>query len=229
MSGNKQTTTNSEALSAMVDGECLDSVLIETLKQDDALKARWHNYHLIGDVMRNEDPVQVNQDFANNIALLLDDEPAHTLNQVDDKTVMPLFSENNPFTENKTVYAQQGLEEQPQPQKAKWSRPAWFAQLTQVGIAACVSMAVIVGVQQYNSVDGTIATAQPPVLNTIPLVGNAEPVSLTRSDTLNHSPSEEQKMEQRQRINALLQDYELQLRLNNQQQSDVSPLSTTVP
>ncbi len=77
------------------------------------------------------------------------------------------------------------------------------------------------GVQQYNGGDegivGTSAESQMPVLQTIPFSGTAEPVSLTRDSVRsnNHNaPSEAQVMEQRRRINAMLQDYELQLRLN---------------
>ena len=88
-------------------------------------------------------------------------------------------------------------------------------------MAACVSLAVIVGVQQYNGGDDSVvdspADSQLPVLQTIPFSGTAEPVSLTRDSvrTNNHNaPSEAQVMEQRRRINAMLQDYELQLRLN---------------
>ncbi|MGL5653480.1 MAG: anti sigma-E factor RseA C-terminal domain-containing protein, partial [Vibrio sp.] len=54
-----------------------------------------------------------------------------------------------------------------------------------------------------------------PVLQTIPLAGSAEPVSLTRDSVEKHAPDSTMQ-EQRRRVNALLQDYELQLRLNSE-------------
>ena len=94
--------------------------------------------------------------------------------------------------------------------------PAWLSNLTQVGVAACVSLVVILGVQQYSSSETSNVASdsdQLPVLQTIPFAGSAEPVSLTR-DSVNTQSNEAKVMEQHRRVNALMQDYELQLRLN---------------
>ncbi|MEV8877387.1 anti sigma-E factor RseA C-terminal domain-containing protein, partial [Mesorhizobium ciceri] len=83
-------------------------------------------------------------------------------------------------------------ESQPRPEKARRHLPGWLQQLTQVSVAACVSLAVIVGVQHYNQSDASSPVAstqtQPPVLETIPFAGAAEPVSLSRDD-LRATPS----------------------------------------
>ena len=86
-----------------------------------------------------------------------------------------------------------------------------------MAVAACVSLAVILGVQQYGGSDPSQPEAeQLPVLQTIPFSGSAEPVSLTRSSVEQPTASSETNVqEQRRRINAMLQDYELQLRLNS--------------
>ncbi|EKO3986352.1 anti-sigma E factor, partial [Vibrio fluvialis] len=77
-------------------------------------------------------------------------------------------------------------------------------------------LAVIIGVQQYGGGDGTTPQQdQLPVLQTVPFSGSAEPVSLTRESVERHS-NEANVQEQRRRVNALLQDYELQLRLNSE-------------
>ena len=110
------------------------------------------------------------------------------------------------------------VESQPMPQQARRQLPAWLTQFGQVAVAACVSLAVIVGVQQYGGSDPTQPQAeQLPVLQTIPLAGSVEPVSLTRKPVkpLTEQANEaEMREKQRSRINALLQDFELQLRLN---------------
>lgn len=53
----------------------------------------------------------------------------------------------------------------------------WAAQLTQMGVAACVSLAVIVGVQHYNGQSETSQQPETPVFNTLPMMGKASPVS----------------------------------------------------
>lgn len=110
------------------------------------------------------------------------------------------------------------MESQPTPQVAKRQLPAWITQFGQVAVAACVSFAVILGVQQYSGQDGQVSPEadQLPVLQTIPFAGTAEPVSLTR-ESVQKQANEVNVQEQHRRINAVLQDYELQLRLNGGQ------------
>ncbi len=190
-----------EKLSALMDGEMIDNELILGLTQDQEARETWKNYHLIGDVLRGDVPMQKQWNIAESVALALENEPAHN----------PLHHSN------KVIDLQQArLEAQPKPQQAKRQLPAWLTQFGQVGIAACVSLAVVLGVQQYGG--QTSVDSELPVLQTIPLAGSAEPVSLTRDSVEKHS-SDSGMQEQRRRVNALLQDYELQLRLNNENAS----------
>ncbi|MCG6264072.1 sigma-E factor negative regulatory protein [Vibrio vulnificus] len=187
-----------EKLSALMDGEIVDKALIKEIAQDDDVLASWRNYHLIGDVMRGEAPQQPEWNIAESVALALENEPAHSLHQqkVIDLTQMP-------------------PESQPLPQQARRQLPAWLSQFGQVAVAACVSLAVILGVQQYGGSDPAAPQAdQLPVLQTIPFAGSAEPVSLTR-ESVEKSMSESSIQEQRKRVHAMLRDYELQLRLNS--------------
>ncbi|WP_064602033.1 RseA family anti-sigma factor [Photobacterium sp. J15] len=201
-----------EKISALLDGEELDQSIINALAVDDDSQQSWQNFNLIGDVMRGEAPQHKDWDIAASVAMALENEPAHT-------GMMETEAEPAPVVQLQTV--RETVESQPTPQQAKRTMPIWLTQFGQVAMAACVSLAVIVGVQQYNGGDDSVvdspADSQLPVLQTIPFSGTAEPVSLTRDSvrTNNHNaPSEAQVMEQRRRINAMLQDYELQLRLN---------------
>ncbi|HDY7472331.1 TPA: sigma-E factor negative regulatory protein [Vibrio vulnificus] len=187
-----------EKLSALMDGEIVDKALIKEIAQDDDVLASWRNYHLIGDVMRGEAPQQPEWNIAESVALALESEPVHSLHQqkVIELTQMP-------------------PESQPLPQQARRQLPAWLSQFGQVAVAACVSLAVILGVQQYGGSDSAAPQAdQLPVLQTIPFAGSAEPVSLTR-ESVEKSMSESSIQEQRKRVHAMLRDYELQLRLNS--------------
>ncbi|MGR5178964.1 RseA family anti-sigma factor [Vibrio mediterranei] len=187
-----------QKLSAFMDGNLIDDALIEALENDQESKDTWHNYHLIGDVMRGDEPQSLDWNIAESVAAALESEPAHS--RVSDSNVAP-------------------IESQPTPQQAKRQLPAWLTQFGQVAVAACVSLAVILGVQQYSGQDATQPEAeQLPVLQTIPFAGSAEPVSLTRDSVAKANTNESVNVqEQRRRINALLQDYELQLRLNSEE------------
>lgn len=193
-----------EKLSALMDGETIDKALIVDLESDQESMDTWQSYHLIGDVMRGDAPETPEWNIANSVAAALDDEPAHgSMSKLHQVNVEPTIAPS---------------EEQPKPQQAKRQLPAWLQQFGQVAVAACVSLAVVLGVQQYGGSDPA-APEQLPVLQTIPFAGSAEPVSLTR-DSVERPASEANMQEQRKRVHALLEDYELQLRLN----SDASPM-----
>ena len=198
-----------EKLSALMDGELVDKALIQELEQDQESRDAWHNYHLIGDVMRGEAPAKPEWNIAESVALALEDEPAHR--SIDSRSVN-VISINDALTES-----------QPEPQKAKPQLPAWLTQFGQVAVAACVSLVVILGVQQYGGSDPmSPQSEQLPVLQTVPFAGSAEPVSLTR-ESVERSFGEANMQEQRKRVHALLRDYELQLRTNSEaSQQDVT-------
>lgn len=189
-----------EKLSALMDGETLDSELMNVLSGDKTLQQTWASYHLIRDTMRGDVSEQaLNIDISAGVMAAIASEPAR-------RTVTPL------------------QESQPAPQQWQqmpfWKkmRP-WASQITQIGMAACVSLAVIVGVQQYNgrSADGS-SQPETPVFNTLPMMGKASPVSLgVPADSSASNQGQQQIQEQRRRINAMLQDYELQRRLHAEQ------------
>jgi sigma-E factor negative regulatory protein RseA len=186
-----------EQLSALMDGETLDSELLNTLSKDKNLQQSWESYHLIRDTMRGDTSEILHFDISANVMAAIANEPV--------RQVTPLIPE-----------------QQPQPQQWQkmpfWQkvRP-WASQLTQMGVAACVSLAVIVGVQHYNGQSDNPAQPETPVFNTLPMMGKASPVSLGVPSDSTASTGQQQVQEQRRRINAMLQDYELQRRLHAEQ------------
>lgn len=188
-----------EKLSALIDGELVDKALIQELEQDQEGLESWQNYHLIGDVMRGEAAAKPEWNIAESVALALESEPAHR--KVD-------VSSDNVISINRVA-----KESQPEPYQAKRMLPSWLTQLGQVSVAACVSLVVILGVQQYGGDSASSPVEQLPVLQTVPFSGTAEPVSLTR-ESVERAPNEVNIQEQRKRVQAMLMDHELQLRIN---------------
>lgn len=185
-----------EQLSALMDGESLDSELLSALSKDKSLQSSWESYHLIRDVLRGDSSDVLHFDISTNVMAAIANESA--------KNAVPLITES-----------------QPQPEQWQkmpfWHRVRpWASHLTQAGVAACVSLAVIVGVQQYNGSSETELQSDSPVFNTMPMIGKASPVSLgVPSDaSASGNVTQQQAQEQRRRINAMLQDYELQRRLH---------------
>jgi len=188
-----------EKLSAFMDGETFDNELVGTLSKDKELQKSWESYHLIRDALRGDTGEVLHFDISARVAAALENEPQRSV-----ATLIP--------------------EAQPEPSRWQkmpfWRRGgAWTAQLAQIGVAACVSLAVIVGVQHYNSsTSSATETSDAPAFNTLPMMGKASPVSLgVPSDAFDTNSSNQQVQEQRRRVNAMLQDYELQRRLHADQ------------
>lgn len=188
-----------EKLSALMDGESFDSELLSSLTQDRTLQQRWQSYHLIRDALRGDTGQVLHLDIADRVAATLEKEPARLVPSAA-KEPQP-----HPHTWRKMPF---------------WAkmRP-WASQITQIGTAACVSLAVIAGVQHYNQPATQTGTVESPAFNTLPIMGPASPVSLgVPADSFTTGSGQQQQVqEQRKRINAMLQDYELQRRLHPDQ------------
>lgn len=203
-----------EQLSALMDGEILDNVLVAELSESTDLQKSWETWHLIRDTMRGDTGNVVHFDISTRIAAAIEKEPK--------QRVATLITESQPVPSQ--------WEKMPFWHKM---RP-WAAQLAQVGVAACVSLAVIVGVQHYNQPADSVnnGVSESPAFNTLPMMGKASPVSLgVPSDVFNTNSSNQQVQEQRRRVNAMLQDYELQRRLhsNQIQTEQTTPQQAQVP
>ena len=185
---------NKEQLSALMDGDLSEIEVLNELGTDPALQDTWSRYHLIGDAMRGDLPVNLQLDLSDSIMLALEDEPAILA----PKPAQPAAPQVQPA--GKVI-----------PFVRRFGQ-----QVGQYAIAASVAAAVIFGVQQYQGKDGVPAS---PVRNTIPVGGSAAPVSVhypqdgSRTGVRQQGLSEQQMQEQRERINAFLRDHQLQQRL----------------
>ena len=185
---------NKEQISALMDGDLIDAEVLNELEMDSDLQDTWGRYHLIGDAMRGDLPVNLQLDLSDSIMLALEDEPAILA----PKPAQPAAPQVQPA--GKVI-----------PFVRRFGQ-----QVGQYAIAASVAAAVIFGVQQYQGKDGVPTS---PVLNTIPVGGSAAPVSVhypqdgSRTGVRQQGLSEQQMQEQRERINAFLRDHQLQQRL----------------
>lgn len=71
-----------EMLSMLIDGECdaeQAAAILRQTGQSDAMKARWHSYHLVGDALRHSLPDRIDTGLSARIALALESEPAYLL------------------------------------------------------------------------------------------------------------------------------------------------------
>ncbi|WP_421319820.1 sigma-E factor negative regulatory protein [Aeromonas veronii] len=177
---------NKEQISALMDGDLSDAEVLNELEMDSDLQDTWGRYHLIGDAMRGDLPVNLQLDLSDSIMAALEDEPTILAPKPvkTDSNVVPLFRRVG-------------------------------QQLGQYAIAASVAAAVIFGVQQYQGQDGVpanpvlntipIGGSAAPVSVHYPQQDGAR----ARQQGL----TEQQMQEQRERINAFLRDHQLQQRL----------------
>lgn len=190
---------NKEQISALMDGDLSDAEVLNELEMDSDLQDTWGRYHLIGDAMRGDLPVNLQLDLSDSIMAALEDEPTILAPKpveaapVAQPVVAPVKTDSNVVPLFRRVGQQLG----------------------QYAIAASVAAAVIFGVQQYQGQDGVPAN---PVLNTIPIGGSAAPVSVhypqqDGARARQQGLTEQQMQEQRERINAFLRDHQLQQRL----------------
>lgn len=190
---------NKEQISALMDGDLSDAEVLNELEMDSDLQDTWGRYHLIGDAMRGDLPVNLQLDLSDSIMAALEDEPTILAPKpvetapVQQPAIAPVKTDSNVVPLFRRVGQQLG----------------------QYAIAASVAAAVIFGVQQYQGQDGVPAN---PVLNTIPIGGSAAPVSVhypqqDGARARQQGLTEQQMQEQRERINAFLRDHQLQQRL----------------
>ncbi|HHQ4662413.1 TPA: RseA family anti-sigma factor [Aeromonas veronii] len=190
---------NKEQISALMDGDLSDAEVLNELEMDSDLQDTWGRYHLIGDAMRGDLPVNLQLDLSDSIMAALENEPT---------ILAPKPVETAPLLQPAVA-----------PVKTDSNVVPLFRrvgqQLGQYAIAASVAAAVIFGVQQYQGQDGVPTN---PVLNTIPIGGSAAPVSVhypqqDGARARQQGLTEQQMQEQRERINAFLRDHQLQQRL----------------
>ncbi|ASV33730.1 anti-sigma 24 factor [Candidatus Hamiltonella defensa] len=132
-----------EKLSALIDDEILDDELLHLLSKDKVLQKSWQNYHLIGDALRH--------DLANPLCLDMSDRILEVI-------------KNDPVCINTSAPAietSRDTDDIPFWQKI---RP-WVSQLTQIAVAASVSLVVVLS-GHYQSSD----QSELPTFNISPMI-----------------------------------------------------------
>ena len=180
-----------EQLSSLMDGEQYDQDTIDSILKDDELKQYWRRYHVARDIMQGRlDADYLTFDISDKVAQLIELEDLPEQPTVVEQTTLPTLS------------------------KLIWIKTKdVLAKLSQVGLAACVTLGVI-GIVQYQS--GASKTNDIPVLNTVPIGVNLAPVGGVGNVNNYEQPLDTMSNQQYNKIRMLVQDYELQRRLNVQ-------------
>lgn len=195
-----------ETISSLVDNyRVLDQKseqAIDEMLKDEHLSNTWQNYHLIGDVMRNDIPQALQLDISSQIASAIADEP----------TVLA------PSVSNSKVSS--GL-------KAKVIQ--FMKPVGQLAIAASAAGLMIIGVQQ-NTADTNEIITPSQIVQTKPLGGFANPVSFNYQQNTKSQQQAvlEQRIEQQRRFQALLSDHQQQIKLSAVKKSDSESTNTEV-
>lgn len=177
-----------EAASALLDDNNVDLALLDEVKQDDKLSDSWSRYQLIGDMMRGESADFVDCDLSNDIAARIAAEP----------TVLAPVAKPTITQRAKAKVIQLG-------------KP-----IGQFAIAASAAGLMVLGVQQANvSEEGQAIPTQ--VWQPLPVGGIADPVSYNYS-TQNLPNQKQAQIERQQRLQALLSDHQLQIKLQSNSQ-----------
>jgi sigma-E factor negative regulatory protein RseA len=115
-------TQQQEKLSAFMDGEIEGNDIIDAIKQDEALQAKWQRYHVYRGAMRKEASVAPELDITASVAAALENEPAIVAPKRSRWQSIPVVGNVVPFAKQSGQFA----------------------------VAASVAVAVILGVQQFN-------------------------------------------------------------------------------
>jgi sigma-E factor negative regulatory protein RseA len=178
-----------ETVSMLVDNYQATPERLDKILHDEELSTQWENYHIIGDVIRGETPNTIQLDLSDKIAAAIAEEPT---------ILSPKSAKHSPKVSLKPRGTVVNL----------------FKPLGQVAIAASAAWLMILGVQQANVADADTAMPQQ-VIQTIPLGGIAEPVSLNIAEQPSQRAQQQAYIEQQRRFQALLIDHQQQIKLNS--------------
>ena len=168
-----------EQLSALMDGETLDSELLNELAHNPEMQKTWESYHLIRDSMRGDTPEVLHFDISSRVMAAIEEEP-ETTQPEPAQSAQPAEAEADPAADENRYRNEED--------------------------------------QKPVRTEETSQQPETPVFNTLPMMGKASPVSLgVPSEATANNGQQQQVQEQRRRINAMLQDYELQRRLHSEQ------------
>ncbi len=230
-----------ESISSLVDNSSVsaDTVVtnkaIDDILKDDELSAKWKNYHLIGDVLRDEVATSLQLDLSSEIADAIAQEA--TILSPKSSNISTVFDDvltNNNFTDGNTtnvVQAKNRFFNLNVSARVKSNIVKLIKPLGQVAIAASAAGLMIVGVGQ-NATNGLEVITPSNIVQTMPLAGYANPVSFNylsdnqssavykktpsgqQDDQLTKKQKLEQQIVKQRRLQALINDHNQQLKLS---------------
>lgn len=155
---------NKETLSQLMDGEWQDlnaAQSVEAACADEELKATWSRYHLIRDVIRN-DEIRVDTGLCARISQAIEDEPAYS-------NVSAIGSRGDANVESgDTVQTESIVAATNAP--AKKSSP-WVARFGGLAVAASVALATVVGLNVWQGAPDSVGSG-PAIADNQQSIGN---------------------------------------------------------
>lgn len=226
----------SESISSLVDNyspstdDSVSAHLIDNMLKDEHLSSTWQNYHLIGDVLRDEVPQSLQFDLSKTIADAIAQEttilsPKSSIQTsaqaIAKKTNLP--SEDAFVQNTKTMPSTNAVIDATNRFKARVS--SFVKPMGQVAIAASAAALMIVGVQ-HNVAENPSSITPSQVVQTMPLAGYANPVSFSLQSPQNESSKLQnqkalneqlvaERVAQQRRLHALLKDHNQQVKLGS--------------
>jgi sigma-E factor negative regulatory protein RseA len=222
----------SESISSLVDNyspstdDSISAHLVDNMLKDEDLSSTWQNYHLIGDVLRDEVPQSLQLDLSETISAAIAQEatilsPNSSMQTSGKNNHLPT-QENAAISNNSSEQQTNSVVDATNRFKAKVS--SLIKPMGQVAIAASAAALMIVGVQNNVTDNSSITPSQ--VVQTVPLTGYANPVSFNvQSSQSQQSKQQTQqamneqlasdRVAQQRRLQALLKDHNQQVKLGS--------------
>jgi len=227
----------SESISSLVDNyspstdDSVSAHIVDNMLKDEDSSSAWQNYHLIGDVLRNEVPQTLQLDLSKTIADAIAQEATIlSPNSSVQTSSQDMVQKDDSFADDLVVskaasiqYAENttsNIVDATNRFKAKISN--LVKPLGQMAIAASAAGLMIIGVQT-NVADNSVTPSQ--VVQTVPLSGYANPVSFSvQSPQIEQNFQSKQQTQQaivaervaqQRRLQSLLKDHNQQVKFGN--------------
>jgi sigma-E factor negative regulatory protein RseA len=191
-----------ESLNGFITDQTIDEML-----QDEELSSTWQRYHLIGDVIRDETPEQLQVNIADEIANVIAKELVIVAPQA--KSTGEITATGTNGTANVFSFMD----------RAKNKISAVAKPLGQVAIAASAAGLMILGVQPNAINDDEHVVMPSEIVQTMPVTGFANPVSFNYESPEQKAKRQllkqtemKQKIAQQRRFQALLLDHNQQIK-----------------
>ena len=223
----------SESVSSLVDNYSpstdnnVNAHLVDNMLKDEHLSSTWQNYHLIGDVLRDEVPQSLQLDLSKTISAAIAQEATilspNSSSQSSPRSIDSINHEGEAVHNSNSIESTNSVVDATSRFKAKLS--TLVKPMGQVAIAASAAVLMIVGVQN-NVTDNPSSITPSQVVQTVPLAGYANPVSFSMQQA-NSQQSKQQKQQvlnekiaadrvaQQRRLQALLKDHQQQVQLSS--------------